>query len=446
MLTSTSRSFTHSNRLQARLHELVPGGAPYLRARIRSVSRRYAVLVRGQGARVWDVDGNEFIEYGMGLRSVVLGHGYRPVVESGMCRYHRWCQLHAPDPIGARSCREVSRTRPGRRDGEVCQERVGRHDCRHSAGTGSNWSRHDRHHPFFSVDDWFIVTTEMSSGIPSAALPQALRFEYNDLASLDSLFAAHPASIAAVILEPATATAEPAPGFLDGVRALCDAHGAVMIFDEIITGFRWSMHGAQSIYGVTPDLSCWGKAIGNGFPISALAGRRELMQLGGLNTDRDRVFLLSTTYGAETSGLAAFRAVAEVYRREDPIGKMEWSGRQLAAGVNQVASDLGIEDFFQVLGRPSCLVFATRDADQKPSQAFRTLFLQEMLRRGILGQSFVVSAAHTAADIEETIDGVQQALVVYSRAIEAGTVEGLLTGESVAPAIRRFAYPRRIDA
>jgi glutamate-1-semialdehyde 2,1-aminomutase len=300
-------------------------------------------------------------------------------------------------------------------------------------------------HPFFSVDDWFMATTEMSNGIPKSAVQQTIRFDYNDLKSLGSLFADHPDSIAAVIMEAATTLAEPDPGFLEGVRALCDRHGAVLIFDEIITGFRWSVHGAQTVYGVTPDLSCWGKALGNGFPISALAGRRELMELGGLNTDQDRVFLLSTTYGAETAGLAAFRAVVQAYRDSDPIGTMEASGRRLADGINEISGELGLGDYFQVLGRPSCLVFVTRDAQGRPSQAFRTLFLQEVLRRGVLGQSFVVSAAHTAAEIDETIDMVGQALRVYERAIDAGSTDGLLAGGPVAPALRRLAHPRRIS-
>ena len=156
--------------------------------------------------------------------------------------------------------------------------------------------------------------------------------------------------------------------------------------------------------------------------------------------------MLSTTYGAETSGLAAFLAVAEAYRREDPIGTMEKSGSRLAAEINSITSELGIADFFQVCGRPSCLVFATRDGDGAHSQPFRTLFLQEALRDGIFGQSFIVSAAHREADIDETLDGVRQALIVYSQAIDAATVDGLLTGSPVAPAIRRFACPRRIGA
>lgn len=452
MLTSTSRtsrSFAQSSRLQARLHDVVPGGAhTYARGSDQYPVDMAPVLVRGQGARVWDVDGNEFVEYGMGLRSVVLGHGYRPVVDAVCAAISDGVNFTRPTRLELQAAEDFLELVPGAdmvkfakngSDATTAAIRLAR------AATGRDTIAISNH-PFFSVDDWFMVTTDMSSGIPNSARSQTLRFDYNDLASLGELFSAHPDSIAAVILEAATALAEPAPGFLDGVRALCDANGAVLIFDEIITGFRWSMHGAQSLYGVTPDLSCWGKAIGNGFPISALAGRRELMELGGLRTDQDRVFLLSTTFGAETAGLAAFRAVVAAYRHEDQIGKMEASGRRLADGVNEVARELDVDEYVQVLGRPSCLVFATRDADQKPSQPFRTLFLQELLRRGVLGQSFVVSAAHTALDIEQTIDAVGEALVVYRRAIEAGTVDGLLAGESVAPAIRRFAHPRRIDA
>jgi glutamate-1-semialdehyde 2,1-aminomutase len=125
---------------------------------------------------------------------------------------------------------------------------------------------------------------------------------------------------------------------------------------------------------------------------------------------------------------------------------METAGRQLAAGFNEAARELGIEDYVYATGRPSCLVFITRDSERMPSQAFRTLFLQEMLTRGVLAQSFVVSAAHTTEDIEETICAARQVLRIYRRAIEAGTVEGLLAGRPVAPAIRRRTFPRQISS
>jgi glutamate-1-semialdehyde 2,1-aminomutase len=270
-------------------------------------------------------------------------------------------------------------------------------------------------------------------------------FDYNDLDSLRVLLARHPGEVACVFLEAATALAEPSPGFLEGLRALADSDGFVLVFDEMITGMRWSPHGAQHVYGVRPDLSTWGKALGNGFAVSALAGRRELMELGGLRTDDARVFLLSTTHGPETSGLAAYLAVARAYRERDVVGEMEAAGSALAGAVTEQVAAAGLADHVQVLGRPSCLVFATRDAHGQPSQAFRTLFLQELIRNGVLGQSFVVSAAHTEDDVARTVQAVGEALVVYRRAVEAGSVEGLLVGRPVAPALRSHAAPRRID-
>lgn len=181
--------------------------------------------------------------------------------------------------------------------------------------------------PFFSVDDWFIGTTEMSAGIPEQP---TVRFPYGDLAALEQVLTER--TVACVVMEAATALGEPPPGYLAGVRQLCDRYGTLLVFDEMITGFRWAAGGAQQVYGVVPDLSCWGKAMGNGFPISALAGGREYLELGGLRTADPRVFLLSTTHGPETGGLAAFRAVVYAYATTDPITRMEHAGRRLRAG------------------------------------------------------------------------------------------------------------------
>jgi glutamate-1-semialdehyde 2,1-aminomutase len=184
--------------------------------------------------------------------------------------------------------------------------------------------------------------------------------------------------------------------------------------------------------------------MGNGFPIAAIAGRRELMELGGLNTDRPRVFLLSSTHGAETVSLAAFRAVVRAYAETDPVATMERQGAKLAAGVNAVAAEAGIGEALSVLGRPSCQIFRTADAGGSPSQPMRTLFLQEILRRGVLGQSYVISAAHTDADVEQTVEAARGATVAYRKALETGRPEDLFEGRPVAPAHRLMAAPRRL--
>jgi glutamate-1-semialdehyde 2,1-aminomutase len=263
-----------------------------------------------------------------------------------------------------------------------------------------------------------------------------LRFHYNDLASAEALFAGHPGQIACVILEPAGST-EPAEGFLAGLLELCEREGALLVFDEMITGFRWDLGGAQHVYGVTPHLSSFGKGLGNGFSVSALVGRRAVMELGGLTHDRERVFLLSNTHGAETHGLAAAVAVMGIYRSEPVVETLYRQGERLARGVRQVAEARGVAGRFGVTGRSCNLVFTTRDADDHPSQPFRTLFMQEMIRRGILAPSFVVSYSHTDADIDRTIAAVDEALVVYRRALEDG-VERYLPGRPVQPVMRPF--------
>ncbi|MEU8901487.1 glutamate-1-semialdehyde 2,1-aminomutase [Nocardia sp. NPDC048505] len=440
-----SRRFTRSTELQARLHDLVPGGAhTYARGSDQYPEWRAPILVRGQGARVWDVDGNSYVEYGMGLRSVTLGHGFAPVLEAVTRTIADGVSFSRPTELELLAAQDFLELVPGAdmvkfakngSDATTAAVRLAR------AATGrSVLAICDQ--PFFSVDDWFIGTTEMNAGIPAAE--QTVKFRYNDLPSLRAALQAAP--VAAVVLEAATALAEPEPGFLEGVRALCDEHGALLVFDEMITGFRWAAGGAQAVYGVRPDLSCWGKAMGNGFPLSALAGKREYMELGGLGTDRERVFLLSTTHGPETASLAAFRAVVREYATGDPIARMEQAGAMLAGGVNAVAAEFGIGEHLRVLGRPSCLIFTTRDAEGQPSQAFRTLFLQELLERGVLGQSFVTSAAHTAADVAETVAACREAAAVYRKALEQNSVEGLLIGRPVAPAIRRHAAPRRLES
>ncbi|MFE3795873.1 glutamate-1-semialdehyde 2,1-aminomutase [Nocardia tengchongensis] len=436
------RDYRRSNDLQARLHDLVPGGAhTYARGADQYPEQMAPILVRGNGARVWDADGNEYVEYGMGLRSVTLGHGFAPVVDAVARTIADGVNFSRPTELELLAAEDFLSLVPGAgmvkfakngSDTTTAAVRLAR------AVTGRETvAICDQ--PFFSVDDWFIGVTEMNAGIPAAA---TVKFRYNDLESLEDALRGD--DIACVILEQATALADPAPGFLEGVRALCDRHGTLLIFDEMITGFRWSAGGAQQLYGVVPDLSCWGKAMANGFPLSALAGKREYMELGGLRTDADRVFLLSTTHGPETASLAAFRAVVQTYRSSDPVARMEAAGRRLAAGVNAIAADLGIAEHLEVAGRPSCLVFLTRDPEGVASQSFRTLFLQELLDRGVLGQSFVNSAAHTDADIDHTIDACQSAAKTYRKALEQGTVAGLLAGRPVAPALRRTAAPRRL--
>ena len=442
--------FQRSVQAQDRLHDLVPGGAhTYARGPDQFPEGMAPVLVRGHGARVEDVDGNVFVEYGIGLRSVTLGHGHRGVNDAVSRALADGVNFSRPQVLELEAAEALVAQIPG---ADMVKFAKNGSDANNGAvklaraATGRPLVARCSTQPFFSTGDWFIATTPMGAGTLPSEADTTVGFRYNDLDSLRDLFDRYPGQVACLVLEPASAAAEPEPGFLEGVRRLADEHGAVLVFDEMITGMRWSLHGAQHVYGVVPDLSTWGKGLGNGFAISALAGRRELMELGGLRTAEPRVFLMSTTHGPEAVGLAAYLAVEREYRSWDVVGTLEERGALLAQGFGALVAEVGLEPYVRLNGRPACLTFETRDASGEPSQAHRTLFLQELLDRGVLAQSLVITTAHTDDDIALTLDAVGGALEVYARAIEAGTTDGLLRGRPVAPALRERADPRRVDA
>ena len=431
---------SESRRLQQKGHSLIPGGAhTYAKGDDQYPEQSPAFIVRGEGCHVWDADGNEFIEYGMGLRAVTLGHAYRPVIEAA----HRQMLLGS------------NFTRPARIEVEYAEELVEilpNADMVKFAKNGSDvttaavklaraYTGRDLvaicvDQPFFSCDDWFMGKTELNAGVPRAFQELTVSFHYNDLDSVRELFGRHPGRIACLILEPAT-TEEPRDDFLRQLKLLCELNGSLFILDEMITGFRWHISGAQASYGVVPDLSTFGKGMGNGFAISALVGKREIMRLGGLDHAAQRVFLLSTTHGAETHALAAARETLNVYRRCNVVEHLYGQGERLRVGINECIARHGIVDQFEVLGRAPNLVYATKGLDGQNSQGFRTLFLQEMIRGGVIAPSFVVSFSHSNEDIDRTIGVVDRALGIYARALAEG-LDKYLLGRPVKPVNRRY--------
>jgi glutamate-1-semialdehyde 2,1-aminomutase len=432
--------FEKSRLLKERAHRIIPGGChTYAKGDDQYPEDSPGFIMEGSGCHVKDVDGNTFIEYGMGLRSVTLGHGYRPVLEAAMRQMEMGSNFLRPSPLEVECAEELAGMIQGAEmvkfakngsDATSAAVRLAR------AYTGRDMVGICREHAFFSVDDWFIGSTEMSAGIPKAVRELTVTFSYNDLGSVEDLFAKHPKKIACLILEPEKSE-PPREGFLSSLARLCSENGAVLIFDEMITGFRWDNGGGQAYHHVIPDLSTFGKAMGNGFSIAALAGKRELMERGGLDHGEERVFLLSLTHGAENVNLAAALEVMKTYQREPVVEALWRQGRRLSDGINSAIHSLGLEGFFELVGRPCCLAYATRDENKHNSQPFRTLFLQELIRRGILAPSLVVSYAHTDKDIDSTINAIGESLKVYKNALENG-VEKYLVGRPVKPVFRRF--------
>jgi glutamate-1-semialdehyde 2,1-aminomutase len=398
------------------------------------------VLARGAGCRVWDVDGNEFIELGMGLRAVTLGHAFPPVIESVREALALGTNFSRPAAIELECAEQLQQLVPSAEMVKFCKNGSDALDGAVKlarAHTGRDKIAICGDHPFFSIGDWFIGTTAMPGGVPRWVREQTVKFRYNDLESLGALFDRYPGEIACVITEPSRLE-EPLPGFLQGVHDLCRKYGAVFVLDEMITGFRWHRSGAQHLYGVRPDLSTFGKALANGFSVSALTGRRDLMERGGLRSDKERVFLLSTTHGAEVHALAAALATMRFYVENDVTGVLHARGERLKMRIDDAASSLGISAHFQVLGRACNLVYVARDSDGRPSNEFRTLFLQETIARGLIAPSLVTSYSHSDKDIDAAGDIVSGALGVYSRAIKSGVKE-YLRGRPVKPSMRPLA-------
>jgi glutamate-1-semialdehyde 2,1-aminomutase len=439
-LTPPHRTYQAGRALNRRARALIPGGChTYAKGDDQYPEQAPPFLVRGRGCHVWDLDGNELIEYGMGLRAVTLGHAFEPVIDA-VARELQWgSNFTRPAPIEVECAEELIALISGAEMVKFCKDGSMANDGAIKlarAHTGRDMIAVCGDHPFFSTNDWFIGSTGMPGGIPEWTRRHTIRFAYNDLRGLEELFARFPNQIACVILEPARLE-EPNPGFLQGAKAVAHKHGAVFVFDETITGFRWHLKGAQHVYGVTPDLSTFGKALANGFSVSALVGRRELMELGGVDHARERVFLLSTTHGAETHSLAAAIATMRFYKRYPVIETLYARGERLRSGIMRCVGELGLEGYVDVVGRDSNLVYITKDADRQPSQAFRTLFLQELIKRGVIAPSFVVGYTHSEADIDRTVEAVGETLGVYRRALEDG-VEKHLEGRPVKPVFRRF--------
>jgi len=430
-------TFEQSRQLQQKSHALIPGGAhTYAKGDDQFPQLAPAFIERGRGCHVWDVDGNQFIEYGSGLRAITLGHAHPRVVEAARKQMELGANFTRPSHLEV-ECAQAMIDMVG---GEMVKFAKHGSDAVTAAVklsralTGRPLVAVCGDQPFFAVDDWFIGSTPMHSGIPDATRALTLKFRYNDLDSLTALLEQHKNLIACVIMEAET-TDEPKPGYLQSVIDLCHRHGTVFVLDEMISGFRWHNAGAAGFHNIEPDLRTFGKAMGNGFSISALVGKRDIMKLGGLQHDQQRVFLMSTTHGGETHCLAAAIETMRLYRELDVVSRLWKQGERLKRGVLDAVKRQGVEKFFGVLGRPCNLLYYTLDPQGQRSQFYRALFLQELIRRGVLAPSFVVNYAHSDVDIDKTIDAIDGALVVYRKAIDEG-VEKYLVGPPVKPVFR----------
>ncbi|HEX6965409.1 MAG TPA: glutamate-1-semialdehyde 2,1-aminomutase [Gemmatimonadaceae bacterium] len=435
------RNFLHSETINPIFHTLVPGGShTYSKGEDQFPARSPKIIACAQGAYCWDVDGNRFLDWAMGNRVIILGHAHPIVNEAvkrqidlglnftrpGMLEYELAEYLVDLLPVA-----EMVKFGKNGSDVTTAAIKLAR------ASTGRKYIACCADHPFFSIHDWFIGSTPMHAGVPDEVRSLTLRFAYNDMAGLEKLFAEHPGEIAAVILEPVKNDA-PRDDFLQRLRALTQREGTVLIFDEMISGVRFDLRGAHHLWGVYPDLACFGKAMSNGYSFSLLAGKRELMELGGLRHDKRRVFLLSQTHSSETVGLAACRATLQECQRID-INQHIWTmGGKLVAGVRAAAEREGVGAHVRIIGFDCNPQILCTHEDGTVWPELQTLFHEEVLSWGVLIPWISITAAHGDDELAMTLQAVEHGAHRVRRALETGTVDTSFSGNAVRPVFRTY--------
>lgn len=434
-------NFTEGDRINQRFHELVPGAShTYSKGEDQFPFRSPKIMVRAQGAYCWDADGNRYLDWAMGNRVIVLGHGY-PAVNDAVKR-----QID----IG------VNFTRPGILEYELAEYLVdllpvaemvkfGKNGSDVTSAaiklsrayTGRKYVACCADHPFFSISDWFIGTTPMNTGVPDEISKLTLKFPYNDIPALEKLFAEFPGQIAAIILEPLKNN-EPEVGYLQRLREITRREGTVLIFDEMISGVKFDIRGAHHLRSVYPDLACFGKAYANGYSFSLLAGKRELLELGGLRHDKQRVFLLSQTHSSESVGLAACRATLDECLRVD-ISRHIWSlGKKLVDGFRALASAEGVADHVRIIGFDCNPQIVCTRLDGTPWPELTTSFHEELISWGVLMPWITITYSHGEAELDQTFAGLQKAMRKVSGVVATGNIRDSFEGDPIKPVFRPF--------
>ena len=387
-------------------------------------------LEKGEGSHVWDVDGNEYIDYAMALGPVILGHAY-PVVNEAISTQLRNGTIYSlPHRLEVELAEVLTEIIP-------CAEmvRFGKNGSDATSGavraarayTGRDKIACCGYHGW---QDWYIGTTTRNKGVPKSVQSLTLTFEYNDIESLKNLFDQNKGDIAAVILEP-IGIIEPEDGFLQKVKELTHENGSILIFDEIVTGFRLALGGAQEYFNVIPDLACFGKAMANGMPISAVVGKREIMEVF------DEIFF-SFTFGGEVLSLAASIATIKEFKQKRVIEHLWKQGKKLKVGYNALTKVHKLENYTACIGLPPRTVITFKDIRQTDSLELKTLLQQEAIKRGILcGGSHNVCYSHTDEDIEKTLQAYDEALQIMARAIAKGDIKKFIQGDIVKPVFRK---------
>lgn len=421
-------TFEHSNRMLRRAIRTIPLGTQTFSKAYTQFPRDNAPLFlsHGRGGRVWDIDGNSYVDLICGLMPIVLGY----------------CDADVDAAIEGQLADGISFSLATKLEADLAERLVEIIPCAEMVRFGKNGSDATsaairlaraftgRDHiaicGYHGWHDWYIGTTTRNKGVPASVQTLTHQFPYNDLATLDQLLRSRRDEFAAVIMEPMSVV-EPAQGYLEQVRELAHEHGALLVFDEVVTGFRFALGGAQELFGVTPDLAAFGKAMGNGMPISAIVGRADVMM------EMEKIFF-SGTFGGEALSLAAAIAVIDKMRRE-PVLETIWQNcRGLADSVEREIDRHELGDVLSLDGMTPWKLLNIREHATASAAAIKTMFRREMLANGVLmAGSHNICYAHNDADIDVVLSAYSQALETIRRELQYGTLEANLRCAPIEP-------------
>lgn len=425
------RSIEKSKAWLERANKVIPGSSQTFskgaNQHVRGVAPMF--LAKGQGCRVWDVDGNEYIDYIQGLLPNILGYAHEGVNAAVAEQLAQGHSFSLPHPLEVELAERLTRLIP-------CAEKVrfGKNGSDATSGAvraARAFTGRDRIAccGYHGWQDWYIGSTTRNAGVPEAVRALTHTFAYNDLNSLQNVLNDRPGEFAAVIMEPVNFW-PPAAGFLEGVKELTHKHGALLIFDEICSGFHFGLGGAQKKFGVTPDMACFGKAMGNGFPIACVVGSADVMKVF------EDIFF-SFTFGGEVASMAAAMTVLDVLETTDALARMDANGRVLQEGLNILAKEAGISERIKCIGYPPWSLIQFLDEGGQASLLVRSLFTQECTKRGVLLlATHNMTAAHDPLAIEKTLKVYAEVCKTVSKWLGYAHPQQYLEGEIIQPVFR----------
>ncbi|MEC7641747.1 MAG: aminotransferase class III-fold pyridoxal phosphate-dependent enzyme [Nitrospinota bacterium] len=434
-MTDKKFKIDRSNEIYRRAEKIIPAGTQTFSKGVNQFVTGFApkYLQRGKGAYVWDADGNKFLDYVMGCHPIILGYADQDVNSAIIEQLELGSTFSLANElevdvtellIETIPCAEAARFGKNGADATSVAVRIAR------AVTGRDHIAYCGYHGWH---DWYIANTDLNSGIPKFNEQLAHSFTYNNLDSLEQIFKQNKGKVACVIMEPLTVL-EPEDNFLHKVKEMAHHHGALLIFDEIITGFRFSLGGAQELTGVTPDLAAFAKAISNGVPLSAIVGKKEYMFA------LEKTFF-SFTYGGDCIGLSAAKACIPKIRREKVPDHLNEVGSLLKDNFNKLADQYGLTEFTGCVGYP-CRTVVTFDGQGRfDSLEMKSYFQQELLRRGILWAGYhALSFSHQREDIEMTLNAFEDVMKLFKKIVDGSqSLRSFIEGEPVKPVFRNIA-------